>query len=450
MSVQSEINRIKTAVGAAYDAIETKGGAVPASETVEELATAINSIPSVENVVTTVNGHTGDVTGAQAVDGAAITPASVDVGGAVALAETTDGRGVVKVNKADGTLSVQAYANTGSAGGEVDVFNSSGVARGMFYVATSGNGVLRLYNNDGSYATLTKARIDRIGATCNPNLLDNWYFANPVNQRGQTSYTGEVYGIDRWIGQGTGDGSVSIVTGGIKLYRSAYQAHLLQRIEYPQTLAGKTVTLSALGKNLRLYYVLNGTETTTSASISSYGAASATITLPSTVTGFSFELIADGGVTDNLVVAVKLELGDTQTLAHQDASGNWVLNEIPNYAEQLGRCQRYLYVLPGSSGYSALCSGVLTNSQTQLEVSVPLPVPMRTQPAIVGTPSVVGVRTVPGTNITPEISYVGQIASEAAGQFDIAIHTPTFTGSAYTNNTPIALYLQGLVLSAEL
>ena len=41
------------------------------------------------------------------------------------------------------------------------------------------------------------------------------------------------------------------------------------------------------------------------------------------------------------IKAVKLELGSRQTLAHQDADGNWVLNEIPDYGEQLARCQRY-------------------------------------------------------------------------------------------------------------
>lgn len=45
MSVQTEIDRIITAVGAAYDAVEEKGGTLPASETVANLAEAINSIP---------------------------------------------------------------------------------------------------------------------------------------------------------------------------------------------------------------------------------------------------------------------------------------------------------------------------------------------------------------------------------------------------------------------
>ena len=36
------------------------------------------------------------------------------------------------------------------------------------------------------------------GGGVNPNLLDNWYFGNPVNQRGQTEYTGGGYTVDRW------------------------------------------------------------------------------------------------------------------------------------------------------------------------------------------------------------------------------------------------------------
>ena len=46
MSVQSEIDRIITAVGNAYSKVSAKGGTVPASQTVSNLATAIDSIPS--------------------------------------------------------------------------------------------------------------------------------------------------------------------------------------------------------------------------------------------------------------------------------------------------------------------------------------------------------------------------------------------------------------------
>lgn len=69
MSVQTEIDRIITAVGAAYDAVEEKGGTLPTSETVANLAEAISSIPkethqAVEQATPslTLNAATGVVT----------------------------------------------------------------------------------------------------------------------------------------------------------------------------------------------------------------------------------------------------------------------------------------------------------------------------------------------------------------------------------------------------
>ena len=46
MGVQSEIDRIITAVGNAYSKVSEKGGTLPASQTVANLATAIDSIPA--------------------------------------------------------------------------------------------------------------------------------------------------------------------------------------------------------------------------------------------------------------------------------------------------------------------------------------------------------------------------------------------------------------------
>lgn len=46
MSVQTEIDRIITAVGAAYDAVEAKGGTAPAAQTIEGIAGAISGIKS--------------------------------------------------------------------------------------------------------------------------------------------------------------------------------------------------------------------------------------------------------------------------------------------------------------------------------------------------------------------------------------------------------------------
>ena len=49
--------------------------------------------------------------------------------------------------------------------------------------------------------------------------------------------------------------------------------------------------------------------------------------------------------TGETILAAKLELGTHQTLAHQDAAGNWVLNDPPpDKALELLKCQRYYQV----------------------------------------------------------------------------------------------------------
>ena len=62
MSVQSEIDRIITEVGNAYSKVSEKGGTVPASQTVANLATAIDSIPSGGGAETPASANWNDVT----------------------------------------------------------------------------------------------------------------------------------------------------------------------------------------------------------------------------------------------------------------------------------------------------------------------------------------------------------------------------------------------------
>ena len=88
MSVQSEIDRIITAVGNAYSKVSEKGGTVPASQTVANLATAIDSIPSgggapnlqSKSVTYTSNG-TATITPDDGYDGLSSVDVTVDVSG---------------------------------------------------------------------------------------------------------------------------------------------------------------------------------------------------------------------------------------------------------------------------------------------------------------------------------------------------------------------------------
>lgn len=171
----------------------------------------------------------------------------------------------------------------------------------------------------GTSAALSAEMGKVLGSRPNPNLLHNWYFANPVNQRGQTEYTNSLYTIDRW---GHNGGTVQI--GGGLSWQQAYV--LYQPFEY-----------SLNDGKRRIFSYLD----------SAGNLASGELTTEYSLIG---EVMVCHANTNNLyllstrsdlkIVAVKLELGATQTLAHWDG-GNWVLNEIPDYGEELAKCQRY-------------------------------------------------------------------------------------------------------------
>lgn len=185
---------------------------------------------------------------------------------------------------------------------------------------------------------------------CNPNLLDNWYFGNPVNQRGQTSYAGTGYGLDRWYTTGE-TLTVEVTADGVKLYKNAASANpgWVQALEAAD-IEGMTTTVSLLykgnGAGARLRVGSAGTHQLLLENVSDWTLAQKT---------FAAESWSIGSLTDSIIVAVqcfvdmaanaplhirgvKMELGDQQTLAHQDSSGNWILNEIPNKEEELIKC----------------------------------------------------------------------------------------------------------------
>lgn len=178
---------------------------------------------------------------------------------------------------------------------------------------------------------------------CNPNLLDNWYFGNPVNQRGASGTISRLgYFFDRWK---LVSGSVTINSGGIVL-----NGTIAQVLEYA---AGQTVTATVLTPD---------------------GVTDVTPVYDDETKTFT---VTTQGKT---IRAVKLELGTEQTLAHQE-NGVWVLNEIPDYGEQLRRCQRYYQRLKASSGYMRF--GISQPyTDTAAGVFIPLQGEMRTAPTM--------------------------------------------------------------------
>lgn len=208
----------------------------------------------------------------------------------------------------------------------------------------------------GTGAKTPQEALVNLGAASNPNLLDNWYFVGggsqqgggqfPINQRGQTSYTGGIYGFDRW--QVTGGGQVQISDNGVIVTGISTYGGFQEYIENWGNFKGETVTLSflisggtAIG-NGAYVDILTG-ESEYAKNVTEAGVASLTVSLPQDITKLLCALITSSNSGYDLtVIAAKLELGPVQTLAHQDAEGNWVLNDPPpNFQQELAKCQRY-------------------------------------------------------------------------------------------------------------
>lgn len=238
------------------------------------------------------------------------------------------------------------------------------------------NGILK---GDGSgniiAASETEVELVSLPNICNPNLLDNWYFGKPVNQRGQARYTGTMYCIDRWI-IGGDNPQLTVTSGSIKGV-----GYLLQKAEVYTTssLEGMQLTLSALMSDNTFgsvtFHLSKGMANPIAISKNDY------IVYAEWANAndyFSVNWKTDSEAVG--LVAVKLELGSQQTLAHQE-NGKWVLNEIPDYGEQLRRCQRYYYRKVSTGSYSQLLPVASNNNGNTIAFCLPAPL-MRVNPSI--------------------------------------------------------------------
>lgn len=194
-------------------------------------------------------------------------------------------------------------------------------------------------------------------AIVNPNLLDNWYFGNPVNQRGFTSATDSGYCIDRWVISKTNAStvaSVALAPGVIQLTNTDADAdRYIEIIQYLEetvcsAISNRTATFSILTDRGLITF----TDTLIPDSYRAHSAGNVTLYMRVNTGGTANVRLRLYSGTALSVYAAKLELGTQQTLAHQE-NGVWVLNEIPDYGEQLRKCQRYYITLKKTSSYNS-------------------------------------------------------------------------------------------------
>lgn len=282
---------------------------------------------------------------------------------------------------------------------------------------------------------------NQLGTFVRPNLLDNWYFGNPVDQRkgyiqiggtmmykdaactdqfGPSSgttpvvvyatyarpidkgvelalyiplnnivrgYMGNGYTVDRWS-LSTDGGNVTISNGYLDIYASKqHGTYLAQKIdpELAKAIAGKTVTWSvlAVGGDSAFSANINKDDSyVDSFTIEPNTISFKTLTFPTDFTDISF-VFAGNSAGHVCPIAAKLELGPTQTLAHREGD-KWVMNEVPKYSRELLDCRMYHVKFGYADKYCILGSGVARDG-TFVSITVPIPAEMRTYPVVILT-----------------------------------------------------------------
>ena len=239
---------------------------------------------------------------------------------------------------------------------------------------------------------------------CRKNLLDNAYFSGggsqsgwgnlPINQRLATTYsTSGEYTIDRWRSSGS-NLTINVKTDCVQFvssFLSTGYRRWMQDIPNGVIQEGRTYTVSALVKvnsmggnhSIRLNYntasvIPNGSIAIPNV-LNTVQLITFSVEIPA---GYavdnSIEIMTSNGTGTYLdmdVYAMKLELGEGQTLVLQE-NGSLVLNETPDFNEQLTKCQLFLFSFAGGTVRYAptqISSGII-------DFTIPIPVTMRNAP----------------------------------------------------------------------
>lgn len=219
-----------------------------------------------------------------------------------------------------------------------------------------------------------KAYVDKsVKAAAPINLLDNSDFTNPVNQRGQTSYSGSGYTIDRWT-LTNAYSSLEIVAGGVKLACDSMGTAAYPRQFVPgNSLKGKTVTVAICLEDGTIY--------------SCYGAIPEA--WPSSQQSIAIAEMDTGNLTlavsNDGTVFIQIKVNAGKSIIVRWAAmyvGTFTPDTIPayrpkGYGAELAECQRYYLVC---NNFPRIRGSFISSSR--IDFVIPIPVSMRIKPSI--------------------------------------------------------------------
>lgn len=214
------------------------------------------------------------------------------------------------------------------------------------------------------------------------NLLHNWDFRNPVNQRGLTSYNAAGYTIDRWKASSSSV-NLEVQSSNIKA-TFVSGSDIRQYIENAQQYRGKTLTFSIELASTAVEHPAFAIYDDVSRGVvgllgKTAGIYTVTYTVDSAATELYVRIFGNQlGATHVLEISrVKLELGSVSTLANDPPA---------DYGEQLALCQRYYWKIgKSSSGGRLMISSFVAGTTTYSYFNIMLPRPMRVLPTLAVT-----------------------------------------------------------------
>lgn len=194
------------------------------------------------------------------------------------------------------------------------------------------------------------------------NLLDNSDFRNPVNQRGQTSYTSVTYGLDRWKTNMGANMTVTVGSGKITLSKANGGGDFMQVL--PLDLTGKTITYALkTGRGI----TLKSAVVTSSSSLVQIDGLKAYLRV------YAIDGTTVFGIYFNDTSAVELDLYWAALYEGEYTADNLPVYQPKGYGAELTECQRYFWSLNEYYAYSAA---------NHTEISIILPIIMRITPTI--------------------------------------------------------------------
>lgn len=318
----------------------------------ESLATWVTdtskSVESINASIDDINGEIGDINTALAGKQDALTFDSVPTSGSDNPAKS--GGIYSALSEKQNTLTFDDAPTSDS---------SNPVKSGGVYTALAGKQNTLTFDNvpsPGSNNPVKSSGIfDGLQRKANYNYLRNWYLIGggtgrgvlPVNTQGAASYavSGQMYTADKWLKNSAV--YVYLQSDCMALARSAAgNDNFNQYLDNPAALAGRQCVFSLLvkgdtGTKINLGYNDGGGNTYSEQFTLSSSAELLTFTFTVSAAPTQMRMIFRGSWPDTTskiyLYAAKLELGNEQTLAHQE-NGAWVINEVPDYDDELIRC----------------------------------------------------------------------------------------------------------------